>query len=418
MNKRSQKLVIWNRLISIRRSSMTVDVVSRYLTTIFSFISFVLLFRIMDIRDFAIFQVAYSLAAIAIWIGDFGLGTNLITNFARKDIKSVNQIWTLRLLTIAAVVSAFLFLSEQISSTFQSLFFLTAILDLLSDSHLNLRQVAASKFFDFLIQPIKRGFQSFALMILFLINPENPNSYILITIAIPSILLVLVDSRRFGASKTENIKKHYSDSSVRWFHSCGLVITNLDNLILSLSSHFNVIAILALTKKLFNFLGIIGTALFPRVLAEVTSSGKFEYKVFKNILTTILLISIPNLFVVLFLPYFISNLWGEKLTANQLLMSRTLLFLLPFNLFCLAFNSVMLGLNLNTQATVSTLISGLVYLGTLSFSRFSFDAYVVVSIALVLNIFVWLCVQIFFLRNATNFEFKKMINRFIREART
>lgn len=395
------------------KSPLTVDVISRYLSTGLSFLSLLLLARIMSIKDFAIFQVSYSLAAIAIWIGDFGLGINLITTYARKKFDLVRQIWTLRLITVASVILVVSFIGEQYFSSFYALFFITAAFDLLSDSHLNLRQVAARYSTELFMQPAKRVSQLLGLLTVIVIAPLNPNIYILYALIFPSLIMVLIDSRRFGGWKVGGFRSHYTASSSRWVQGGGSALTNLDNVVLSFSDHFSVIATLAITKKLFNAIAIVGTALFPRVLYEVSSSGKFEFNLFRNILRTILYVSAPILALVLFLPKIFSLIWDQEFSSNQMLMSRVFLLLLPVYLMSLAINSVLLGLDLNKEASIATYSSTLVYLVALYFTRFSVDPYYMVSAALTLNALIWITIEVFFLRKAIDFRILRMLKQFI-----
>ena len=392
----------------VGKSSMTLDVVTRYVSTGLSFLCLLLLARIMDLENFAIFQVGYSFAGLAIWLGDLGLGINLIRYLAREDFETVKQIWSLRLITLSSTVLIFSYLGSQLFSNFHLLFFLTAFLDLASDSHLSLRHVAASKYFDLVIQPIKRGVQLLGLLVVITSHPSDPNLYILAALVLPSILLIVIDSMRFGGLKVGNIKVHLGNSMARWLQSGGTILTNLDNVILGASSQFIAIAILSITKKIFNAFSIIGTALFPRVLFAVTEKGKFEYTTLKSILKTILLVCLPTIVIVVYLPVFFSMLWETDLSGSQLILSRTFMLLLPVYLLCLGLNSVLLGLDLNFQAAIATYSSGLLYLGILFFSLLELNIYNVIAIALVVHAFVWMFAELFFLHRTNSLNLLEM----------
>jgi O-antigen/teichoic acid export membrane protein len=396
------------RRFGVEKSSMTLDVATRYVSTGLSFLCFLLLARIMDLKDFAIFQVGYSFAGLAIWLGDLGLGINLIRYLARKDFESVKQIWTLRLATLSCAVFIFSYAGSQLFSSFHLLFFLTAFLDLVSDSHLSLRHVAASKYLDLFIQPTKRGIQLLGLLVIFATDPIDSNLYILVALGLPSLLLIITDTIHFGGLKVGDIRMHLSNSTARWLQSGGTTLTNLDNIILGASNQFIAIAILSITKKIFNAFSIIGTALFPRILFAVTEKEKFEYSTLKSILKTILLVSLPTIAIVVFLPALFSMLWEKDLSDSQLLMSRIFMLLLPVYLLCLALNSVLLGLNLNFQAAIATYSSGFLYLGILFFSLLEINIYSIVIIALIAHAFVWMFVELFFLYRSNSLNLLEM----------
>ena len=119
--KMIQKKLRGNKFVP-GKASMTLDVISRYLSTGFSFILLLFLVNLMTIKDFALFQVGYSFAGMIIWLGDFGLGISLITVFAQKNLSALKQIWSLRLILLSFTFTLFSFLGSSFIPTFNYLF--------------------------------------------------------------------------------------------------------------------------------------------------------------------------------------------------------------------------------------------------------------------------------------------------------
>ena len=155
--------------------------------------------------------------------------------------------------------------------------------------------------------------------------------------------------------------------------------------------------------------------MFPRVLFDVSANGKFDVILLRKILGTISVACIPAFLFVCFLPSVFRVFWDQEIASNQLLMARVILIMLPVYLLSLAFNSVLLGLDLNRQASVGTYSSAVIYLATISVSYFPIDTYLVVSTAVILNAITWLAIEVFFLRRAINFKILEMITMYWRK---
>lgn len=378
----------------MKQSLFITDVFARYFSTALSFIIFVFLARALSIEEFALFQIGYAYGAIALWVGDFGLGVKILIHQSQKQVDLARETWYLRLILVAFALSLTASLGTFADISFDMLLFLAASLDLLSDSHLNFRQVTASKKTELFFQAGKRFIQLLILSVLTVLNYSLSSTSLLLVIGIPSVLLIVKDSARFGSIKVSNIKSHLTDSWKKWFQSGGTAIVNLDYVILSFTGNYLAITILALAKKVFNGVAIIGTALFPRILYDVASKSEFTKENKKDIFVTIGYLCLPMVIVLFLLNDFLTIVLSFNPNSSQLWMCRTLLILTPLYIISLALNSVFLGLNLNRFAAISTYTSAVMYLSALSTANYFENTYLVISLALVINAASWLIVEL------------------------
>jgi O-antigen/teichoic acid export membrane protein len=381
----------------MRQSLVVTDVFARYLSTALSFLILFFLVRTLSIQDFALFQVGYAFGAIALWVGDFGLGVKILIHLSRKQIAFAQETWYLRLVMVISALAVAGIVGTLVGVSFDVMLFIAASLDLLSDSHLNLRQVTASKKNDLFFQAGKRLIQLLFLSVLKILDIRISSTSLLLVIGIPSVLLILKDSYGFGTIRISNIKYHLTDSWKKWFQSGGTAIVNLDYIILGFTGNYLAITTLALAKKIFNGIAIIGTALFPRILYEVASKSEFTRENAKDILRTIGFACLPTCFAIFFLKDFLTIVWGFNSSSSQLWLCRTLLILTPLYFVSLALNSVLLGLNLNRFAAISTYTSGVMYLCVLLTTNYFQNTYLVISCALIVNATSWMLIEMYLL---------------------
>lgn len=378
----------------MKQSLFITDVFARYFSMALSFIIFVFLARALSIEEFALLQIGYAYGAIALWVGDFGLGVKILIHQSQKQVDLARESWYLRLIMVAFALSLTASLGTFADNSFDMLLFLAASLDLFSDSNLNFRQVTASKRTELFFQAGKRFIQLLILSVLTVLNFSFSSLLLLLVIGIPSVLLIVKDSARFGAIKVSNIKSHLTDSWKKWFQSGGTAIVNLDYVILSFTGNYLAITILALAKKVFNGVAIIGTALFPRILHDVASKSEFTKDNIKDIFVTIGYLCLPMVIVLFVLNDFLTIVLGFNPNPSQLWMCRILLILTPLYVISLALNSVFLGLKLNRFAAFSTYTSGVMYLSAL-FAAYHFEnTYLVISLALIINAASWFIAEL------------------------
>jgi O-antigen/teichoic acid export membrane protein len=378
----------------MKQSLFITDVFARYLSTALSFLIFVFLARALPIEEFALLQIGYAYGALALWVGDFGLGVKTLIHQSQKQVTLARETWYLRLILVAFALSLTALIGTLASISFDLLLFLAASLDLLSDSHLNFRQVTASKKTGLFFQAGKRLIQLLILSVLTILNQRVSSTSILLIVGIPSLLLIAKDSSRFGAIKVSNTKSHLTDSWKKWFQSGGTAIVNFDYLILSFTGNYLAITILAFAKKLFNGVAIIGTALFPRLLYDVASKSKFTKENIKDISATIGYLCLPLVIMLFLLNDIITAVLGFNPNFSQLWMCRIFLILTPLYIISLALNSVFLGLNLNRFAAISTYTAGVMYVSVLLTVYYLENTYLVISLALIINATSWLLVEL------------------------
>lgn len=378
------------------------DITARYLSTIFSFLILLTLTRIMPLESFANLQVATSISSLIIWIGDGGLGVLLIQEFALGKKQKVLEIWSFRTNLMFILIIGTTIFCLNFTSLFITIFIWASFFDLFTDSNLNFRQVTASSSFEMFLQPIKKFVQFSSIYLPFqILNIANLN-WICASLILPSILIFLYDCRKYGGYSFSLNFMFLSTSIKKWIPNGGLVLINLDNIVLNYFKMYEVISLLAVVKKIYSSLAIAGTALFPRILLQVSRNKELDPKLKKEVFkmlaittsfATVVTVVLPKIF-----DFLEMTLEGDN---KGLLMSRTYVLTLPIAMMCLAMNSILVGLNKNLLAGFANYLSSFLYLISIAFICKLVDGYLAITYSSLLYFLSWFILELMFLKKLT-----------------
>lgn len=371
---------------------------SKLISSILTFFFYGLLIKFLKSNDFVIFQVSLGIAAFLNWFLDFGLVNISILRNASANLKEMHEAWLLR--TIIYIFSLTIILSAVFFgiSSGMLLIFISLLFDFAYESGSSFRQNFYSIRNITTINISKRTLILVA--VIFLSKFEKISltniAVVMLAINIPLYVRDLYNLRKFGGKINFSL---LHSSKKYWFQSGGTILANLDSLILKILSSENVIEVLALTRRISNALGLLGSSLVPdsmfRVSKDKNDISELKGTIFRiSILTLaasiIMLISFP------FIYYYFTE---EKLATYFYPFVTVAILIVPLGVITANLNAVILALELTSIAAVSTYSSSISYLMFIVIGKMTGNLLVGITIGILMNSLIELVIQVVSLRN-------------------
>lgn len=343
--------------------SIQVAVLVRASTTFISFFITLIMIREFTPEYFAHYQLTLVIGYLLAWCVDFGM-TSLYTKFrSQNNYKMAISAWGIRLSHFAfATILAFSGYLISVFSLITVLLFLGALLDLMTDNQIAIRQLYCSQY-RFQFTTISKK----AAQVIFLILSIQMGIFNLFTVAfilfVPSALLMFHDHHNFGGFKVVNPSEIYSEGYKIWFQAGGSVLTQLESVVVFSRLDLHLLKVLAASRKISNALGIVGAAQVPLSLS-VAATNKRQVKnqillVSKTAMWIFLIAVIP---LALIAKALFAILFDLQISNNEYLVIICVLMCVPLGVISANLNAVLLGLHMYRQAGISTYSSTLSYL--------------------------------------------------------
>ena len=383
--------------MNLSRSSFQVAVLVRASTTFIGFFVTLIMIREFTPEYFAHYQLTLVIGYFLAWCVDFGM-TSMYTQFrSQNNYKMAISAWGLRLShLVLATIFAFSGYLISFYSLSTVLLFLGALLDLMTDNQIAIRQLYCSQYrFQFTTIGKK------AVQVILLLLSVKFGFFSLTTVAyilfVPSVVLMFHDHRKFGGFKVVNPTEIYSEGYKIWFQAGGSVLTQLESVVVFSRLDLHLLKVLAASRKISNALGIFGAAHVP-VSLSVAAAKKKQVKdqvllVSKSAIWIFLMVVIP--LTLLAKPFF-ATLFDLQISNDEYIVVICVLMCIPLGVITANLNAVLLGLRMYRQAGIATYSSTLIYLGSAwylsQFSAFYF------ATCLLANAIIEVVVSLYFLR--------------------
>jgi O-antigen/teichoic acid export membrane protein len=383
--------------MNISSPSFQVAVLVRASTTFIGFFITLIMIREFTPEYFAHYQLTLVIGYFLAWCVDFGM-TSLYTQFrSQNNYKMAISAWGIRLSHFAfATILAFSGYLISVFSLITVLLFLGALLDLMTDNQIAIRQLYCSQYrFQFTTIGKK------AVQVIFLILSIEMGIFNLSTVAyilfVPSALLMFHDHLNFGGLKVVNPSEIYSEGYKIWFQAGGSVLTQLESVVVFSRLDLHLLKVLAASRKISNALGIVGAAHVPLSLS-VAATDKRQVKnqillVSKTAMWIFLIAVIP---LILVAKALFANLFDLKISNNEYIVIICVLMCIPLGVMSANLNAVLLGLRKYRQAGIATYSSTLIYLGSAWY--LSHISSLFFAACLLANAIIEVLVSIYFLR--------------------
>jgi len=383
--------------MNISSPSFQVAVLVRASTTFIGFFITLIMIREFTPEYFAHYQLTLVIGYFLAWCVDFGM-TSLYTQFrSQNNYKMAISAWGIRLSHFAfATILAFSGYLISVFSLITVLLFLGALLDLMTDNQIAIRQLYCSQYrFQFTTIGKK------AVQVIFLILSIEMGIFNLSTVAyilfVPSALLMFHDHLNFGGLKVVNPSEIYSEGYKIWFQAGGSVLTQLESVVVFSRLDLHLLKVLAASRKISNALGIVGAAHVPLSLS-VAATDKRQVKnqillVSKTAMWIFLIAVIP---LILVAKALFANLFDLKISNNEYIVIICVFMCIPLGVMSANLNAVLLGLRKYRQAGIATYSSTLIYLGSAWY--LSHISSLFFAACLLANAIIEVLVSIYFLR--------------------
>ena len=371
---------------------------SKLISSILTFFFYGLLIKFLKSNDFVIFQVSLGIAAFLNWFLDFGLVNISILRNATANQKEMHEAWLLR--TIIYIFSLTIILSAVffgISSGIL-LIFMSLLIDFAYESGSSFRQ----NFYSIRsITTITIGKRTLILVaVIFLSKFEKISltniAVIMLAINIPLYVRDLYNLRKFGGKINFSL---LHSSKKYWFQSGGTILANLDSLILKILSAENVIEVLALTRRISNALGLLGSSLVPDSMFRV-SKDKNDISELKGTIFRISILTLAaSIIVLISFPFIYYYFTEEKLATYFYPFVTVAILIVPLGVITANLNAVILALELTSIAAVSTYSSSISYLLFIVIGKMTDNLLVGITIGILMNSLIELVIQVVSLKN-------------------
>jgi hypothetical protein len=373
-----------------------IPTIARLSSMFLSFGILSLLIRNLTISDFSRIQVLLGVLGICLWALDFGSANLLILNHGKSKTSELHGIFLIRLI-ISSGVLIVITLSVSLTVGFSTATLLFALWsDLSLETLNNFRQVSYKPGLYFLTVTGRKFYQFISILLLTLASEISLNKYSIILI-LSSVIVNFVDIRQIGPTWSSIDFRLYFTGKWIWFQSGGSSLAGLDVLVINNGLASVLLPTLAVGKRISNSLGFIGGVLAPESMLLSARSGSLNLKNLKKVILGALVTLFFSAIIFIFENQILGLIMGSTYNTNYVWIIRAFLIALPIGIITSSLNSVLIGLGLFKQASVTTYLSTFVYLGLISVGILSMQITTFLTVAIIMNLLIELSLQIVFL---------------------
>lgn len=334
--------------------------------SISSFISaaFILLSaHYLPFSTFASLQINFSLAAIALWIGDFGLMNMMIIAKGMEDTTIYSTAWVARNIGILFVTTLLIVLMDSFHfSHFVFLLFLGSILDLYTDSLVSIRQISTSTKVSFWLQIGKKLSQTILLVTLNSFSKGISVSQFFTIYSLPSALVIGYELINFRNPKVHNLRATLASSFKIWIQNGGTALAGLDLWIISQLGGISVVPFISIGRRCNSVLGNIGTVLSIDFMHKAALTKKINRIDLRRLIYFSAFAYVPIVVACLAAEPILLQVLRLHPNGIQLLVFRCVLLSGPLAIVTSSLNSMLLGLQSFRKAAAATFLSTAIYL--------------------------------------------------------
>ena len=355
-----------------------------------------LLVRNLAITDFSRIQVLLGALGICLWVLDFGSANRLILNHGKSKASELRRIFFIRLVISTGVLVVILLFVSVTAGLSTAILLLALWSDLSLETLNNFRQVTYKPALYFLTVTGRKFYQFLSILLLTFDNNISLNEYSMILI-LSSVIVNFIDIRQIRPTwRTIDFRLYFTGKWI-WFQSGGTSLAGLDVLIINHGLMGVLLPTLAVGKRMSNSLGFIGGVLAPESMLLTARSGTVNLKNLKKVFFGALVTLCFSTIVFIFEGQILRLIMGATYNTSYVWIIRAFLIALPIGIITSSLNSVLVGLGLFKQASVTTYLSTFVYLALISIGILTKQITTFLTVAIITNLLIELLLQIVFL---------------------
>lgn len=318
-----------------------------------------------SVEFFSKIALGYSIAGIILWLSDFGSNNWILLQFGGKRFDELRIEWTykfVRVILSGALISSAIFVFK--SDAALALIVFACLLDLDADTNLGIRQLLYPLKYAVVLHSLKKISQ-LMLFLLWFIMDSSDNLYLFsLFLVSPVIILKFIDTRKIGGFEFKRMKARKEKSLPMWLQGGYTSLINLDLIILAYFQEYELIATLAIGKKLLSSLYIFGSTLFTETLGQLHDAPKNSEISFKGdtLNHTVILSGLASISIIVFLNPILTLLSPEQQDTLSRSVIISIVLATPFSIPGSYFNAILLKRNLFFFSAIQGFVSALLYL--------------------------------------------------------
>lgn len=393
MTQKSSDIFRYHHLIKISSP--------RVLSAIISAGIFAFLLRYLDTNSFVEIQIVVSMSGVLLWITDFGL-----TNQSMVEIGNINfglgrklALYRLGSVLFFLMVVIFFYLTGT-DNPDGGIIFSAVVIDLLTDSFLNLRLTINQSHLSKYSLVYKKIFQ-LLLLFIFAIEKELDIDRAAVSLLFPALLLMFFDFRWIKKLKKDYSNFQFKKSFKNWIQSGGTAITGFDYLIIG-PNQLILIQIISVARKVANFITVPIQSVIPETASRSIHNLQLS-ELSENEKSSFLAVSFISLFCAIFINPALSIFFEIELLNRERLLLVLMILIVPIGSLTYLNNLKLLKYGCFKQLIWINWVSSISYLVALIIGSKNGNIFWCFGIGIILNTFLELLGQRITFRKIENY---------------
>jgi len=318
-----------------------------------------------SVEFFSKIALGYSIAGIALWLSDFGSNNWMLIQYGRKEFEKLQIEWSfryLRVLFFGSIISASIFFLNK--DSILAVITFVCLLDLDADTSLGIRQLIYTPRKAVLLHSLKKILQLLLFLSWFLYGSSDNQLTFALVLIFPVVLIKVVDTHAIGGLRFNRKHARKDNSFPMWLQGGYTSLVNLDLVILAYFQEYELIATLAIGKKLYSALYIFASTLST----EILGSSEKDLKINDNssrvnaFRQTMFLSIVASIFIILFLKPILALLSPNERESLNTVVILTMVAVTPFGIPGSFYNAILLRRKRFLLSAVQGFVSAILYL--------------------------------------------------------